>query len=372
MKTSHKLVFADSSKMDSCENESINLVVTSPPYPMIEMWDDHFSGINPQIEEALSEEKGKTAFNIMHQELNKVWTEVDRVLTEGGYACINIGDATRKIGDSFQLYPNHVKILECFHTLGYDVLPCIIWRKQSNKPNKFMGSGMLPPNAYVTLEHEYILIFRKGSKREFSPSDLERRWRSAYFWEERNTWFSDVWMDLKGVSQKLNHDKLRKISAAFPFELAYRLINMYSIQEDFVLDPFLGTGTTTLAAICSGRNSVGYELNNNFKEIIEERISGLKKIQVELSKERIINHNKFVAKKFANQPPKYNSKNYGFPVVANQEVKISLPIIQEIEEISSNNEYVVKYYDEGVLEPIETKIIKNSLSDFIQIEDSHL
>ena len=79
-----------------------------------------------------------------------------------------------------------------------------------------------------------------------------------------------------------------------------------------------------------------------------------------------------MAKKFANQPPKYNSKNYGFPVVTNQEVKISLPIIQEIEEISSNNEYVVKYYDEGVLEPIETKIIKNSLSDFIQIEDSHL
>lgn len=372
MKTSHKLVFADSSKMDSCKSESINLVVTSPPYPMIEMWDDHFSAINPQIEEALSKEKGKTAFNIMHQELNKVWTEVDRVLTEGGYACINIGDATRKIGDSFQLYPNHVKISECFHNLGYDALPCIIWRKQSNKPNKFMGSGMLPPNAYVTLEHEYILIFRKGSKREFSPSDLERRRRSAYFWEERNIWFSDVWMDLKGVSQKLNHDKLRKTSAAFPFELAYRLINMYSIQEDFVLDPFMGTGTTTLAAICSGRNSVGYELNNNFKEIIEERISGLKKIQVELSKERIINHNKFVGKKFATLPPKHNSKNYGFPVVTNQEVKISLPIIQEIEEISSNNECVVKYYDEGVLEPLETKIIKNSLSDFIQIEDSHL
>ncbi len=364
MKTSHKLFFNDASKMESYDDRSINLVVTSPPYPMIEMWDEHFSGINPQIGEALRGGKREVAFNTMHQELNKVWTEVDRVLIEGGYVCINIGDATRKIGNSFQLYTNHVKISEYFHRLEYDALPCIIWRKQFNKPNKFMGSGMLPPNAYVTLEHEYILIFRKGSKREFLPSDLERRRKSAYFWEERNNWFSDVWMDLKGISQKLNHEGLRKISAAFPFELAYRLVNMYSIQGDFVLDPFLGTGTTTLAAMSSGRNSVGYELNAHFRDIIKERISTLKGFQIDLSEKRIMNHKKFVEEKFADQIPKYYSDNYGFPVVTSQEKEILFPIIQKIEEISLNN-YMVEYNGEIEMGSLKLNKKTTNLSDFI-------
>lgn len=95
---------------------------------------------------------------------------------------------------------------------------------------------------------------------------------SAYFWEERNRWFSDIWVDLKGVKQSLSNSKLRDRSAAYPFELAYRLISMFSIKEDSVLDPFLGTDTTTLAAISSQRNSIGVELDSTLQNHIINKI----------------------------------------------------------------------------------------------------
>jgi site-specific DNA-methyltransferase (cytosine-N4-specific) len=99
-------------------------------------------------------------------------------------------------------------------------LPLILWRKQTNSPTKFMGSGMLPPCGYVTLEHEFILIFRKGNRRGFEKvSDKNTRTQSALFWEERNRWFSDVW-DFKGTRQLLEHRTSRERSAAYPFELA--------------------------------------------------------------------------------------------------------------------------------------------------------
>ena len=104
-----------------------------------------------------------------------------------------------------------------------------------------MGSGMLPAGAYVTLEHEYILIVRKGSKREFKTEvEKENRRESALFWEERNVWYSDVWTDIKGTEQKLPKAMSRLRSAAFPFELAYRLINMYSVKGDVILDSISG------------------------------------------------------------------------------------------------------------------------------------
>ena len=138
------------------------------------------------------------------------------------------------------------------------------------RPNKFMGSGMLPAGAYATLEHEYILILRKGNKREFkSKEDKLRRQQSAFFWEERNVWFSDIWEDLKGTKQNNIDKHIRERSGAYPFELPYRIINMFSLRGDTVLDPFLGTGTTTLACMATARNSIGYEVNPNFKEHLQ-------------------------------------------------------------------------------------------------------
>jgi len=186
METNHKIIFSNSINMEKILPKSVNLVITSPPYPMIEMWDELFSSNNPDIKDALERNDGMKAYLLMNKELDKVWKEVDRVMADGGIVCINIGDATRKIGDNFQLYANHAHIIRLFEEMDYQVLPMILWRKQSNKPNKFMGSGMLPPNAYVTLEHEYILIFRKAGMRKFNANERLIRQNSAYFWEERN------------------------------------------------------------------------------------------------------------------------------------------------------------------------------------------
>ena len=270
-------------------------MVTSPPYPMIEMWDEIFSKQNPAIGEALRSKEGNQAFELMNKELDKVWKEVYRVLRDGGFACINIGNATRKIGEEFKLYSNHSRILEYCLGLGFSSLPEILWRKQTNAPNKFMGSGMLPAGAYVTLEHEHILVLRKGNKREFkTKEDKLRRQKSAFFWEERNVWFSDIWEDLKGTRQNELDKTIRERSGAYPFELAYRLINMFSLREDIVLDPFLGTGTTTLASMATGRSSVGIEIDPNFKDHLKERFEDIVDFSNRLIENRIEKHLQFV------------------------------------------------------------------------------
>ena len=339
MKTLHKIIYSDARKMNEVKSESVDLMITSPPYPMIKMWDDMFSVQNPEIAEALREENGEKAFELMNKELDKVWKEVYRVLKIGGIACINIGDATRSLGGKFQIYPNHARILNYCLSLGFHALPEILWLKETNKPDKFMGSGMLPVGAYVTLEHEYILILRKGYKREFKSAEEKlNRQNSAFFWEERNTWFSDKWNDLNGVFQKLNHIKVRERSGAYPIELAYRLINMFSVQGDTILDPFLGTGTTTLGAIASARNSIGYEIDGNFKDIVEERIKNIKDTSNIYIDERLSRHIEFMKKRLELKGEhKYFNKNYNFPVVTNQEKNI---LFLKLKEISKTNENI--------------------------------
>jgi DNA modification methylase len=338
MKTTHKIVYGDSREMKDIKYNSIDLMITYPPYPMIEMWDEIFSKQNPDVSKAIKEHNGNLAFELMHKELDKVWKEVYRVLKIGGIACINIGDATRSLNNKFQIYPNHARILNICLNLGFHALPSILWIKETNKPDKFMGSGMLPVGAYVTLEHEHILILRKGDKREFKkPEEKLNRQKSAFFWEERNIWFSDKWKDINGVFQKLNHNKVRERSGAYPIELTYRLINMFSVQGDTILDPFLGTGTTILGAIASARNSIGYEIDENFKEIIEERIKEIKKIVNTYIEDRIEKHKEFMKKRAELKGEyKYWNKNYNFPVVTLQERGILIPKLKEIQKAEEN------------------------------------
>jgi DNA modification methylase len=345
MKTIHKIIFGNSSKMDKISDCSVDLMVTSPPYPMIEMWDEIFSRQNPAIGETLRRGEGNQAFELMNKELDKVWKEVYRVLKKGGFACINIGNATRKIGDEFKLYSNHSRILEYCLKLGFSSLPEILWRKQTNAPNKFMGSGMLPVGAYVTLEHEHILILRKGSKREFTTKeDKLKRQKSAFFWEERNVWFSDIWEDLKGTKQNNIDKKIRERSGAYPFELAYRLINMFSLREDIVLDPFLGTGTTILASMAAGRNSIGIEIDQNFEEHLFSRFRNVIAFSNQFIEDRIMNHLRFVqARTKAKGALGYTSKVYGFPVMTKQETEIFLDELTKI--TIDNNSLTAEYMD---------------------------
>lgn len=334
MRTKHQIILDDARKMAHLKDESVDLMITSPPYPMIQMWDEMFSKQNSEITEAVKNENGEKAFELMHKELDKVWEEVYRILKIGGIACINIGDATRSMKNKFQIYPNHARILNSCLNLGFHALPEILWVKETNKPDKFMGSGMLPVGAYVTLEHEHILILRKNDKREFKkPHEKENRQKSAFFWEERNVWFSDKWKDINGVFQKLNYSQLRERSAAYPIELAYRLINMFSVQGDVVLDPFLGTGTTTLAALASARNSIGYEIDKNFKDLIEERVKEIKDIANERNEQRIKVHLEFIKNKFPDGGEKYINKTYNFPVVTSQETNLAIPKLKEVMKI---------------------------------------
>jgi DNA modification methylase len=292
---------------------------------MIQMWDSLFSSQSDDIKRALEAAEGSKAFELMHLELDKVWNGMFRVLKNGSFMCINIGDAVRTISERFSLYPNHSRIIASCQKIGFDPLPVILWRKQTNAPNKFMGSGMLPAGAYVTLEHEYILIFRKGTKREFKlPEEKLARMHSALFWEERNVWFSDLW-DFKGTRQNIENTELRERSAAYPFELAYRLINMYSLYGDTVLDPFMGTGTTALAAISSGRNSIGIEIDPAFREHIEHRIQSFTPGAAESTIRRISSHMQFINEYSKNKSaPKYFNSNHEFPVITRQETELQL------------------------------------------------
>lgn len=342
--------------MSEIPQDSIDLVVTSPPYPMIEMWDDLFMQLNPEIGKLLNADKGMQAFELMHRELDAIWDEVLRVVKNGGFICINIGDATRTIAGKFALYPNHSRITSRMPEIGLTPLPEILWRKQTNAPNKFMGSGMLPAGAYVTLEHEYILVFRKGTKREFTKAEEKTlRRQSAYFWEERNIWFSDIWTDIKGTGQNL-HDsnKVRKRSAAFPFEIPFRLIQMFSVYGDTVLDPFLGSGTTMFAAMASARNSVGYEMESGFRDMI---FSGCENIPVFARKrilDRMEHHRNFVKKRLAEKGNiKYINTYYRVPVMTAQEREMIFHEPAEVEK-SGENFFEVRYRA-GPMPECETK-----------------
>ena len=344
MKTIHQIFYRDARNLKEIPSESVDLVVTSPPYPMIGMWDDVFGSQNLEIEKALKVGDGKPAHELMHEILDSVWDEIFRVLKDGRFACINIGDATRKVGGDFCLYPNHARILNYLLNIGFSALPDILWRKQTNAPNKFMGSGMLPAGAYVTLEHEYILILRKGSKREFKTEcEKQNRRESALFWEERNIWYSDVWMDIKGTGQRLSDELSRLRSAAFPYELAYRLVNMYSVKGDVILDPFLGTGTTVAAAMTSGRNSFGVEIDKSFQSAICPMARQIVDFSNDYLRDRLRRHFEFVEDRIQTSGPlKYTNRYYGCPVVTSQEQSILLNGLKEVRE-SDDNIFEVAY-----------------------------
>jgi len=297
MPTHHKIIIGNSQQMRDLPDSSVHLMVTSPPYPMIEMWDSLFVRADPKIAQLwqklntdCKEQTVTEIYDGMHEYLAKVWQETYRVLIDGGIVCINIGDATRRLNGKFKLFPNHSRTIEICEKIGFTTLPYILWKKPTKKPKykgkgAFLGSGLLPPNGYVTVDCEFILLFRKGNLRKFEPK-YPRRYDSGLTKEERNELFTQIWT-VKGVRQK--SQEMERRTAAFADEIADRLTRMFSIIGDTVLDPFLGSGTITKACILNNRNSIGYEIDQNLLPLINKKVyedTSSKQFEIE-----IVQHN---------------------------------------------------------------------------------
>ena len=249
-----RVIEGDARRLDGLGEGSVHLVVTSPPYPMIPVWD------------ALFASWGARGFEAMHAALDAAWAEAARVLVPGGLLAINVGDALRRVDGEFRLWPNQARVTAAATRLGLSPLPYVLWQKPTNRPNAYLGSGFLPPNAYVTLDCEYVLLFRKGPPRRYPPHDPDRT-ASRYSRADRDVWFSQVWTGVTGARQGPDGSR----TSAFPAELPRRLVRMFSVVGETVLDPFAGTGTTLFAAAEEGREAIGVELDPVRAEALSRR-----------------------------------------------------------------------------------------------------
>lgn len=256
MKTNHKLIWGDSRSMSKIENGAVQLIVTSPPYWQLKDYGNAEQiGFNDSYETYINN-------------LNLVWAECYRVLTDGCRLCINIGDqfARSVYYGRYKVIPIHSEIIRFCETIGFDYMGSIIWQKPTNMHTtggqRVMGSYPYPRGGIVKIDYEYVLLFKKHGK---TPTPLrEQRLTSAMTDEEWNTFFASHWT-FPGARQD-GH------IAVFPKELPRRLIKMFSFTGDTILDPFMGSGTTAAAALRLGRNSIGYEINPNFKNYYEKKI----------------------------------------------------------------------------------------------------
>ena len=253
----HRVITADCRTMPEIENESIQLVITSPPY-----WQLKDYGSEDQI-------GFKDSYEEYINNMNLVWQECQRVLASGCRLCINIGDqfARSIYYGRYKVIPIRTEIIKFCETIGLDYMGAIIWQKVTNTNTSggatIMGSFPYPRNGILKIDYEFILIFKKPGK-EKVKIDKEIKERSKMTKEEWNEYFRGHW--------KFSGAKQGKHLAMFPEELPKRLIKMFSFVEDTVLDPFLGSGTTTLAAKNLERDSIGYEINPEFKTIISKKL----------------------------------------------------------------------------------------------------
>jgi modification methylase len=260
MKTNHKVVIGDSRNMAELKNNSVHLVITSPPYWQLK---DYGSldqiGFNDSYENYINN-------------LNLVWKECFRVLNDGCRLCINIGDqfARSVYYGRYKIIPIRTEIIKFCETIGFDYMGAIIWQKATTMNTTggatIMGSFPYPRNGIIKLDYEFILIFKKLGVSPFVSKEIKEESKMSK--DEWNQYFNGHW--------NFNGAKQDKHLAMFPEELPKRLIKMFSFVGDNVLDPFLGSGTTTLAAKNLNRNSVGYEINNNYLPTIKEKIGATK------------------------------------------------------------------------------------------------
>ena len=259
--TQHSLFNADSRKLAFIPDESVHLVVTSPPYWTLKKYRDH----DDQLGDVADYEK-------FLRELDKVWKHCYRALVPGGRLVCVVGDvclSRRKNNGRHTVVPLHASIQEHCRKIGYDNLAPIIWYKIANAVFEASGNGAgflgkpYEPNAVIKNDIEFLLMERKpGGYRK--PS-VATRVLSIISDENHKQWFQSIWSGVTGASTR-NHP------APYPEELAERLVRMFSFVGDTVLEPFMGTGTTTVAAAKWGRNSIGVELDPHYFEMADKRI----------------------------------------------------------------------------------------------------
>jgi site-specific DNA-methyltransferase (adenine-specific) len=238
------------------------LVVTSPPYWTLKEY-RHTAGQMGHIED----------YEEFLSELDSVWRECYRVLAPGGRICCVVGDVCmpRKQAGRHYIMPLHADIQVRTRKLGLDCLTPILWHKIANGATEVEGNGAgfygkpYQPGAIVKNDIEHILFLRKGGQYR-SVSPLQKA-LSMLTKEEMQSWFVSFWADIRGSSTRAGHP------APFPVELAERLIRMFSFAGDVILDPFLGTGSTSVAALKAGRNSIGVEIDPAYLEMSKARLS---------------------------------------------------------------------------------------------------
>jgi modification methylase len=254
--TQHRIIVGDSRSMTELADESVHLVVTSPPYWQLKDYGNgNQIGFDHSYEEYINN-------------LNLVWNECNRVLHKGCRLCINIGDqfARSVYYGRYKVIPIRTEIIKFCETVGFDYMGAVIWQKvttcNTTGGATIMGSFPYPRNGILKIDYEFILIFKKQG---ISPtvSDTIKE-KSKMTTEEWNQYFAGHW-NIPGEKQN-GH------IAMFPEEIPRRLIRMFTFVGDTVLDPFLGSGTTSLAARKNDRDSVGYEVNPDFLPVIKEKL----------------------------------------------------------------------------------------------------
>ncbi len=256
-KTKHKIVIGDSRQMLGVSDKSVQLVITSPPYWQLKDYGtDNQIGYNDSYEEYINN-------------LNLVWEESYRVLDDGCRLCVNIGDqfARSVYYGRYKVIPIRTEIIKFCESIGFDYMGAIIWQKKTTSNTtggaSLMGSYPTPRNGILSIDYEFILIFKKLGTPKRPSKEIKDM--SKMTKEEWKTYFAGHW-NFGGAKQD-GH------IAVFPEELPKRLIKMFAFVGDTVLDPFLGSGTTSLAAKNLGRNSIGYEINAGFLPFIKQKLN---------------------------------------------------------------------------------------------------
>lgn len=259
--TVHRSVLGDARYLSGIHPSSVHLVLTSPPYWTLKEYRDS-EGQMGHLED----------YEHFLNELDKVWQRCFEVLVPGGRLICVVGDvclSRRKNNGRHTVVPLHASIQERCRQIGFDNLAPIIWNKIANVAHEVEngGGGFLgkpyEPNAVIKNDIEFILMQRKPGG--YRSPDNAARLLSIISSDHHREWFLQIWSGLTGASTR-NHP------APYPEALADRLIRMFSFVGDTVLDPFSGTGTTTIAAISAGRNSIGYEIDSHYISIARRRI----------------------------------------------------------------------------------------------------